>query len=158
MSEAPSSSMEDEGAYLFLRLSETHGGERSRASLTHPFQCGLGVLFSTPKLARFGVVLQGSKPILTLFEIQCILHPVVARVSCLRIAAPTTPFLGSSTVEQAAVNRKVRGSNPLRGARTSVGAQVTNSFVAWVFCSPATALTPSQNRMKLVRLQPTRDP
>src|SRR5262245_52203615 len=28
------------------------------------------------------------------------------------------PFLGSSTVEQAAVNRKVTGSNPVRGALT----------------------------------------
>jgi hypothetical protein len=44
---------------------------------------------------------------------RCILPAVVTARHQPR---PTTPFLGSSTVEQAAVNRKVRGSNPLRGA------------------------------------------
>jgi hypothetical protein len=41
---------------------------------------------------------------------------------------PTTPFLGSSTVEQAAVNRKVRGSNPLRGAFSNHRTQAATPF------------------------------
>src|SRR5579885_6214 len=73
----------------------------------------------------------------------------------------STPFLGSSTVEQAAVNRKVTGSNPVRGAKlqpSSVHAQVAKTFAAWVSSSQAPALTPSQNPAKSVRLQPTRGP
>ena len=55
----------------------------------------------------------------------------------------TTPFLGSSMVEQAAVNRKVRGSNPLRGAKTNHRTQAANTFRAWVFvCDARLSSTP----------------
>src|SRR5579859_562093 len=55
-------------------------------------------------------------------------------------------FLGSSTVEQAAVNRKVRGSNPLRGANFHAPPRPRNRFAPGFFIASVPRSSPRQSR------------